>query len=497
MVMRHCGWYLLLCVLISLLTTVQVIAQGSLPVESGVDSRFVSLDIEAVNTSISRVGKAHLRVTLESKVSFEQPFSLRLEGIENWRIVYSDPVYVLNSENVLKENEKLVFDLYFAPSQKLASGIHNIRLEAIFRKVPIRLVRYIPLTVIGSSQAVYLPNIRLGIEMPPSIDPRSPPPIKLVLDNKNKRHNGEINLLIESDIIGKKEVTTSLAPEEQGKIVELAYPLDPLQEPLKDTIRAVATIDGVTFTASPESINVIDYAPALEESQTQDHSLFKTINQYSFVNAGNAKKTATVRVPVNIFSQFLYSSEVPPTVIAGTDGRYLIWQVAVPKKTTVNIVVIKNSRPVVIVALLLLLLWLYYYTHKSPVTIHKHVLDVETKEGGIAYFKVLLEIKNTANVSLHDFEISEALPHLVEYLADSTPGMVSPTKILVHESRGNLLLKWNIDEIDPLEDRLISYRVKTKLSILGGIEIGPSVIRFRTTFGKRFVSTSNRVIIRE
>jgi hypothetical protein len=62
----------------------------------------------------------------------------------------------------------------------------------------------------------------------------------------------------------------------------------------------------------------------------------------------------------------------------------------------------------------------------------------------------------------------------------------------MNDRRGNLI-KWNIEMLDRFEERLITYKIKSKLSILGPFKLRPAVIRYENRNGKISITRSNSV----
>ena len=119
--------------------------------------------------------------------------------------------------------------------------------------------------------------------------------------------------------------------------------------------------------------------------------------------------------------------------------------------------------------------------------------NIEKKEGGISNLNVILTIKNRGKAQLKDIEIIDKIPNLADIEKEISLGTLQPVKIFMHEKKGSLV-KWILDSIDPNEERVIRYRMRSKLSILGGFNLPASIARFRYN-NKQFASKSNRVTI--
>ena len=55
--------------------------------------------------------------------------------------------------------------------------------------------------------------------------------------------------------------------------------------------------------------------------------------------------------------------------------------------------------------------------------------------------------------------------------------MVAPSKITPHQEQGTLI-KWDIAAMEPKEHRILTYRMRTKLSVLGGMTLPVTAVTF-------------------
>ena len=70
---------------------------------------------------------------------------------------------------------------------------------------------------------------------------------------------------------------------------------------------------------------------------------------------------------------------------------------------------------------------------------------------------------------------------------------MQPSKILKHEKKGSII-KWSIDELHVGEERVISYRIKSRLPIIGDFTLESAVARFKHQ-GKERISHSNTLSV--
>jgi len=78
-------------------------------------------------------------------------------------------------------------------------------------------------------------------------------------------------------------------------------------------------------------------------------------------------------------------------------------------------------------------------------------------------------------------KIVDVVPSIAEVRKEFAEGTLKPSSILKHSSKGTIL-KWDIPELAPGEERLISYDIKSKLSIIGSFSLPRAKIKFICNF---------------
>jgi len=140
-------------------------------------------------------------------------------------------------------------------------------------------------------------------------------------------------------------------------------------------------------------------------------------------------------------------------------------------------------------------LWIiFYFKYRSPIVIKKSVASIHTRDGGISKLKIVLLVKNRSNVRHEEISLSDRLPKIVEVVEDETHS-VYPSKIIEEENKITLI-RWNINEMEALEERIITYVVRTRLSVLGDFELPTAVVKFKTKKGFYRKVMSNSVMVR-
>jgi len=380
-------------------------------------------------------------------------------------------------------------ELYLRPLN-LNPGTYNIPLDIKMTGTQVTIHQELQLEV--NSQfpptAAYLPAIRGTTTMSRKVDPKDPIRIYVKLENQNKKLLNNIKVKIRSNVVNK-DYDVTLKPLEVKKLTFEAL-IDPLTPPQDDMMKVtVVSIEGsevYQFDLTPVPYTVISYDAFIQDSVTEMSAL-KTIKTISLTNNGNMPYIDKYRIPTNILHSLFTTSEPKAMKL----GRDMVWDLNLPRGQTQKIIVTTNYRPLAFLILAMIVLIIAYFIFRSPITMVKKAAVIGTKEGGISDLKILLMIKNRSNKKVKHVNIIDMVPRIATLKQDQEIGTVMPDKTMHNDLKGTLL-KWNIDEIDPHEERIISYKIQSKLSILGGVTLPVAVARFVTTRGRTRNSNSNK-----
>jgi hypothetical protein len=155
-----------------------------------------------------------------------------------------------------------------------------------------------------------------------------------------------------------------------------------------------------------------------------------------------------------------------------------------------------NYRILLYGIILLILIIVSYYLIRSPVIATKDCRIMGKKIDGISNLKVKLHIKNRSARTISNIKIIDKVPSLVDIVEENNLGSLRPTKILRHGNSG-VIARWDLEALEPYEERIITYKLKSKLKIFGSIELPQTLMKFDSKFGGIRTSTSNSIEIIE
>jgi hypothetical protein len=185
-----------------------------------------------------------------------------------------------------------------------------------------------------------------------------------------------------------------------------------------------------------------------------------------------------------VSSSLSYESDVK-------DGqRVLLWSVPLEPYGAERFTYTENYRVLVLLVLLAIVGAVFYLLLRSPVVAIKEAVAIAHREG-VSDIKVRVFVKNRSAKLIQGIQVTDRVPSLAEVLKHESPGSMSPTKLAVSDKQGTLL-RWDLEVLEPFEERILTYQVKSKLKIIGRMRLPNAKIRF-TAGGKERAVYSNNI----
>jgi len=366
--------------------------------------------------------------------------------------------------------------LYGVPIHVKRTGTNQVRKALLYMEVT------------GSPATLnYLPGIRGSVAVPADVDPRDDIIITVNLENQNRRNLSTLDVKVRSNVINQ-DFTAALAPLER-KTFRFAARVDPHTPPQHDTLKVsiIATEGekGFQFDLPPIDYAIRSYGQVTPTIELQE-AFLKTTRLITLTNNANVILMEPYAFPVGWFAGIFTSTDPD----ARREDSDLVWDVKLNIRHSMIVRVTTNYRPLAIAIILAGIILVLYFVFRSPLTIKKSATVLSTKEGGISELKILLELKNRSSKPVHSATVVDLVPRIAELLKEYDIGTLTPSKVVRHERKGTII-KYEVGDIMPYEERVISYKVRSALSILGGVSLPVAVSRFTTATGKERTTSSN------
>ena len=443
------------------------------------------ISIIPVKDKITPAQTAKFLVTIASNSTKIEKFTATLSPAEVRWSMLPETVRVYPSS---KES----FDLIITPTKSIIPGPYGVKVN-FRREQPEELTEEtVFINVQPESEIVskYKPSLKADVDMPISITPNKKLTVRVDVENQNVLNLTDLQIKISSDLKTlNTERVINLAPLEE-KVLDFTYELNPLQEPGDYRVSFELLKDNQTIeTFSTRVLTVLEIKPGFEKEEKEKLSLLKLTKELTYTSSSNVKDAQKITIPIGLFEKW-FTSSIPEAEYFKEEGkRFIGWDLELEPGQSKTIFITVNYRPILYVIVLIIIIIVLYYVYKSPVIIKKGVSDVSTKEGGISQIRLMLEITNNSKKSISNVTIIDYVPNIATLEKTYIEGTLKPSKILHHEERGTIL-KWELPELAPGEDRLISYNIKSKLSILGNFKLPRAKVKFKHR-GKESVSYSN------
>ncbi len=339
----------------------------------------------------------------------------------------------------------------------------------------------------------YVPSVGVSISMPKEFVPNEVLPISLNVRNKNPLNLEDVTLHVDSDYFSESR-EFSLNPTRSGNVseenIELNFDLDSSIAPQDVAVTFKLIQNNKTIYLNQKSFQVKTYTADFVVEKNINVAFFKTTEVYKVKNVGNIQKQQPFKIKIPLFRE-LFSSETPNSGILKEEGnRYFVWDLDLQPGEEIQVTVIRNYRSFLLFLLIIIIGVFIYFLVRSPLTISKSAEVIKVEEGGISMLKVMIKLKNISEKEVNDAKIYDSIPNLADYVKEEHMGSLSPVKVLRHENKGTLL-KWEIPILEGFEERIITYKIKTQLNILGGLKLPTASGKFKFGKGKQRFSKSN------
>lgn len=451
------------------------------------------ISVSAINFSVS-VFPSERRILSNETALFEAEIEHNSPFEETFEVYSNDVTWDVRAEDVLKvpAGARAKKNILIRPLN-LNPGAYN--LPVILRRAGSfdqqKVVLYIELQSPFPEDATYLPAVRGVATVDPVIDPRKGMQIKLSLENQNRRILDKVDVKVRSNVLNK-DYSTSLGPLEKKTLTFIAD-LDPRTPPQKDALQISIIVPenekAYQFDLFAVPFEVVPYGAVIPSVQTES-SFLKFVDTVTLKNEGNKRLVHVYRVPA-WFGKQLFISGIPVPVKGAGE---VSWEVPMEPGEVTTLTVIYNYRPLFWMLVIAVIIMSAYYYFRSPVAVYKRAAVIGSHEGGITEFKVIIELVNRGNKTARHVKVMDLVPKLTDVVREFKETMLAPSKITPHEQSGTIV-RWEIDLMEPKEHRILMYKAKTKLHVIGGMSLPVAAVHYLYD-GKERESVSNAPEIR-
>ena len=451
------------------------------------NAELFDMSVEPVNDKISIDEFAKFKLTIKNNINYADEYRIYSPDFPIWD-VRTEPIANPITVDVSPGKEGSI-ELVVDPLKIRDIGTYGVTVNV--RSAATNQLKSIQLKVsVLSVQGLiggYVPTVVTSADIPEKIDPREEIPIKIVLNNQNIIDYQNLAIRIESSFL-QDTINTSLKPKEE-KSLTIMERIDPFTMPQEDELAVSVFSDDISvINPIVRKVQVIEYVD--KELVSQKKNLLTTKTVYDFVS-NNPGYEGSFRTETTLLES-IFSSEDPNARVVKENGKsYFVWDVKL-ENNRIRVTVTKNFIPLFAVIILLVGVIAAYYTLRAPLVIRKETSSLVKSEGGVTEMSVILHVQNRGRTKIKDIEVTDIIPSIVSIEREISIGSLQPTKVLRHEKKGTTIVKWELENLDVSEERVLSYRIKSKLSILGSFSFPAATAVFKAN-DKTFTTASNRL----
>ncbi|MFW5746428.1 MAG: hypothetical protein ACOCWQ_02645 [Nanoarchaeota archaeon] len=454
------------------------------------EARSFSVDVEVLVQDIYFDEVAKAQLTIKNHHSMTSRF----------QIYSTDPRWIVGTEpnevEIAGGQSKSV-TVFLDPSSSINSiGVFGVPIEVKALQTGDTRLFKTDILVKSDRFRQYLPSVFLSTEVGDDgkVRPDRPVEVKLRVVNRNPLQYSTFVIDLHSPLFNDTYRTDLAGNGDFVKV--LTYEIDQRTPPQNLTLE-VTMGDGIRQIGSPQRLpfSVIPIYPPFYKNKSSQEGFLKGSWQIQFANVGNVLKKEQLFISLSRPAQWFTraSHEYESVVRDGVSGMLFDIELAPGEATTVNVNM--DARPfalfVGVFACLVAVVAILYYLFRSPLVVVRKVVPLsKEQEGGITKIKVLLNVKNRTNKTIENVRVFERLPHITKVDDEFEIGTVKPSKVLNNAKKGTLV-RWDFAAIEPYEERIVTYKLQSSLSILGDLRIAPTVIKFASGSKVRTVEFKN------
>ncbi|MDP3698843.1 MAG: hypothetical protein Q8R47_04600 [Nanoarchaeota archaeon] len=437
-----------------------------------------------IKNEVTPAEYATFSLIITNKESQTQTYNLySLQSGQSWNV---DPFPLKDKVIKLEPGHSYTTTIRAKALQDLLPGIYFVHLtvqsdlgESYTEELKIYLKAKDPLD--------YLPTIRANVDMDEKINPKEPLSIKLFLENRNPLNLNDLKIRIETEIPEfQKEVNVELPPQGK-KTVEFSIMPNPYTQPKEYTLFFVFESKGEAVKVIEQKIEVLSLLPPFEVTPMEETVYLKKYRTLTVRNVGNVRNTQTVKDPVSLWMLPIIRSDGQSEVIDGE--RYLTWEAELGPNESVDIPVVINYRILAYVLIALLLFGGFYWYVQSPLSVQKTAVTSRGDEGTLSEIKITLELRNHSSKPIKNVTVTDIVPSIANIDKSLELGTLKPQE--TKQARNGTKVVWSLAELDAHEHRLITYKIKAKLNILGTFSLPRAETEFERKKGQRRKAYSN------
>ena len=295
-------------------------------------------------------------------------------------------------------------------------------------------------------------------------------------------------VLKDNSIVKEYEDSFSIGPE-SVKTFSYNFPIERVYTPgdyvitvfLKDSLNRLIEKKSISFTIQPTH--------KIEKERESKNFIFYTIVNIRVTNKGNVKETnLNISESLPLFSKNFFLPDIEPMFQEEKNNRIVYkWLIELePGETKVISYRLRFTNVIMVSCILIVIIvwvgWLFY----QPKLLKGYKGIISGKEE----ITISLYIKNRRKKSLNNIIVKDFVPAIATVVKKFDT--LAPK--IRRKAMGTELL-WKIKQLKPKEERILTYRIKPVVEVVGELRLPKATLTYETKKGKRRRVLSKKITI--
>lgn len=328
--------------------------------------------------------------------------------------------------------------------------------------------------------------INIAIDTPPEVEPGDNFAFTVTFKNRLDSTLQNLEATVYSDLPGLSETILLNFEQKEQLVKEFIFPIRIQSSPGSYGLH-VKLYEGKYLKGSATTAFTVIGRPLVDEKRTEKGGFLKSEMTIIRKNTGNTKSSQQITVETS-FLKSLFTNTSPEPI--QKDGNY-IWTFELEPQEEYTVIIERNYRMLFYGFLIVVLAIIILYFHiERSVTIKKRIFKIKAGTEGITELKILLVIRNGKSKPLEGVRVMDILPNFLQPTYEF--GTLKADKVQ-QGLRGKRFV-WDIGTFQPGEERVFTYRVKTKINMDEGSSLPPATLHYMS-HDKLVTITSGRLEI--
>ena len=297
----------------------------------------------------------------------------------------------------------------------------------------------------------------------------------------------------DGQFVKRFEGVISFLSEKSKTTFSNLYTLDQFAQPgVYSAQMVLKEANGQTLSIKSVNFKVVMVESASQQ-ETSSVGILDTTTTITSTNEGNAPTSIRVVATVPAFARELFDSDIKPTSMEdfGSSIRvsWIFNNVGAGETVQVvyKLVVWKIWMTVVAIIVIVFLAFKFVFTVK--ISKWSRFLGPITKDTEVP---VSIEIVNRSMHEVKGIVVRDFVPPIAKIVP-----RFETVKPSMRETIGGTEVSWKFDSLRAGEERIMTYRIKPKMDVIGSLRLNPASVTYSTRKREKKSAASGMVVVRE